>query len=144
MDQEEEENHREQQRKTEESFKVNCFNVVMDCLITQMASRFTGSKELAARFSFLWNFDLDLTAAQKAASDLVVFYNKDLTSAFEEQFKLLRRSARIFLKQESSFIPPLDLLNSIFKAEMHNAMPEICVALRMFLCFFLTVAEGER
>ena len=63
MDQEEEENHREQQRKTEESFKVNCFNVVMDCLITQMASRFTGSKELAARFSFLWNFDFDLTAA---------------------------------------------------------------------------------
>jgi len=35
-------------------------------------------------------------------------------------------------------------LNSIFKAEMQNAMPKICIALRMFLCFFVTVAEGER
>ena len=144
MDEEEEETNREQQRKAEDAFKVNCFNVVMDCLITQMSSRFTSSRDIAARFSFLWNFDLNLAIAQKAASDLAAFYNKDLTSAFEEQFNLLRRSARMFLKPGSSFIPPLDLLNSIFKAEMQNAMPEICIALRMFLCFFVTVAEGER
>ena len=35
-------------------------------------------------------------------------------------------------------------MNSIFKPEMHKAIPEICIALKMFLCFIVTVAEGER
>jgi hypothetical protein len=99
MDEEEEETNREQ-TKAEEAFRVNCFNVVLDCLITQMSSRFTASRDIAARFSFLWNFDLDLTVAQKAASDLAAFYNKDLTSAFEEQFNLLRRLPDCFRSQD--------------------------------------------
>jgi len=87
---------------------------------------------------------LDSETAEKAARALVQFYTQDLTENFESQFKLLRRSRSILLQPEITKIKPLDLLNAIYNLELHSIMPEICIALRIFLCFSVSVAEGER
>ena len=43
---------------------------------------------MTVMIQLFWNLDLDWTVALKAAIDLAAFHNKDLTSAFEEQFNL--------------------------------------------------------
>lgn len=137
--------HEEQQEKAKESFKINTFNVVMDCLLAQISSRFEASKSIAKKFSFLCDFGMEFDLAVMAAQDLASFYYKDLSEDFEQQFRLLRRSKPILFQSEvHSFIPALDLLNAIYRCELSSFMPEICIALRIFLCFFVSVAEGER
>ena len=130
--------------KVDDSFKTKSFFVVMDCLITQISSRFEGSRRISTIISFLLDFEMDLEIKRKAPADLVDFYKSDLTLDFLDQFYLLRTSAPILLKHGESFIAALDLLNAIFYFNLENLMPEICVALRVFLCFFVTVAEGDR
>ena len=134
----------EMQERANDSFRINAFNVVMDCLLSQIETRFESSKSIAKLFSFLWDFNLDSETAEKAARALVQFYTQDLTENFESQFKLLRRSRSILLQPERTKIKPLDLLNAIYHLELHSIMPEICIALRIFLCFSVSVAEGER
>ena len=113
----------------------------MDCLLSQISTRFAASKSIADKFSFLCDFSLDLGLAENAARELVPFYHEDLSLDFEQQFRLLRRSMPILLQPEagngnsSSFIPPLDLLNAINRLELNNLIPEICNALRIFLFF---------
>jgi hypothetical protein len=141
--------HKEQQQQAKQSFRINTFNVVLDCLLSQISTRFAASKSIADKFSFLCDFSLDLGLAENAARELVSFYHEDLSLDFEQQFRLLRRSMSILLQPEagngnsSSFIPPLDLLNAIYRLELNNLIPEICNALRIFL-FFVSSAEGER
>ena len=126
------------------SFRINCFSVVLDCLLTQVRTRFEDSKLISQRFSFLWDFSLDESDSKEAAVALQLLYNEDLTENFLNEFSLLNRSKTIFLKPNSSYISPLDLLNKIYNLEMQSILPEVCVALRMFLCLPVTVAEGER
>jgi hypothetical protein len=38
----------------------------------------------------------------------------------------------------------LDLLNSIFELGLEGIYPELCVALRIFCCLPVSVAQGER
>ena len=73
-----------------------------------------------------------------------MIYSADLTEKFTNDVSLLLRSKSIFLKPNSFYISPLDLLNKIYSLEMQSILPEVCIALRMFLCLPVTVAEGER
>ena len=122
----------EMQERANDSFRINTFNVVMDCLLSQIETRFESSKSIAKLFSFLWDFNLDSETAEKASRALVQFYTQDLTENFESQFKLLRRLRSILLQPERTKIKPLDLLNAIYNLELHSIMPEICIALRIF------------
>ena len=128
----------------ESSFRVNCFNVVLDCLLSQIRTRFEDSKKILDRFSFLWDFSIDETLAKQSAIALQEVYKDDLSENFSKDISLLLRSKSIFLKANNLEVGPLELLNKIFQFEMSSILPEVCVALRIFLCLPVTVAEGER
>ena len=53
------------QERANDSFRINAFNVVMDCLLSQIETRFESSKSIAKLFSFLWDFNLDSETAEK-------------------------------------------------------------------------------
>ena len=133
------------QVKAEENFKINCFYVVMDTIIAQLTTRFESSRKISNSLDFLWNFDMESEISPKKAANLIEMYPNDFTFSLVDEFRTLLNSKSLFIEAEaSSYVPPLSLLNRLYSFNVHHLFPQLCVALRIFLCFPVTIAEGER
>ncbi|KAK2863758.1 hypothetical protein Q7C36_002912 [Tachysurus vachellii] len=69
---------------------------------------------------------------------LTTKYNKDLTAELENEMKT------IYSATFSNSLPPLELLNAIYKMQLRSIFGEVCIALRIFCTLPVTVAGGER
>ena len=67
--------------------------------------------------------------------------NKDLTPQFESEIRHLNY---VFSATFPSDCSGIDLLNAIYKMQLHSIFGEVCTAIRIFCNLPVTVAGGER
>ena len=72
--------------------------------------------------------------SMKKAANLIEMYPNDFTF-----YQSTNSEA-----EASSYILPLSLLNRLYSFNIHHLLPQLCVALRIFLCLPVTIAEGKR
>lgn len=125
-------------------FERNVFCVILDQVISDLDSRFKSLEDIINGFSVILEFmnmtDEDI---KSKASDLVSRYNNDLQQ--EELFDEIQSLKLIYSSNIGKrTLGPLELLNHLYKTNLSNMFPNLCIALRIFLTIPATVASAER
>ena len=128
-------------------FQINVFNVTLDTVNSQVIHRFETTKQVNNMSGFLWNppsTTEEVENTYKAyCPDLSKFYPNDLNEKeiFEELRFLNKRrqNDNLFGKLSS-----LELVNKIYEKGLQTILPQICVALRIFISISVSVASGKR
>jgi len=136
----------ERLRDPEKFFKVNVFYCVLDIIINQLRSRFSGMNEIVSNFIVLQPVtlqtlnDIDLS---KKASEFIELYKKDISASFSKELLSFRSTFRQEIERSFSIRELADLL--IIKNHfMCSSFPEVCTALILFLTIPITTASAER
>ena len=139
-----------------ETYRVQCFNLVLDQAIQSLESRFKQHKNHAKLFGFINNFQdiskekirkhiSNLEAAltittirQDAEGKIVTEKNKDVDRyMLAEELEALKT----FLQPR---IKPYALFEHLIENNKFTTFPNVFIALRIYLTMPITVASGER
>ena len=130
----------------ERIFKVKVFHGILDIMILQLESRFTGTKKITSLFRVVNPsslLELQETEINTEVSRLVEAYPEDLSNALATELVMLKTSMSDKLKGMSSVRQLATCLLVDYK-EVAPSFPNICVLLRIFLTIPVTVASAER
>lgn len=123
-------------------FRNRIFYVALDCIISQLNTRFTTTKKISDEFSVLWNFrNMTKECISASCSKLSAKYKSDVTDSLESQIHHMKS---IFSATFEKNLGPLELLNAIYDMELQSIYGDLCVLLRIFLSLPVTVSGGER
>jgi hypothetical protein len=121
----------------------------LDEVIADINKRFESLKTVIDIFSILWEFKYMTEVEIKLKSrNLVLKYNDDLQEDLVDELQSLNivYATNFGHKQLS----PLELLNHLQKTYFSNMLPNLCIALRIYLCncceygtIFLNIEESE-
>lgn len=118
-----------------ESFKISCFYVACDNLITQLKFRMSAYDDTLSKFSCL--FEKDKQKMYANAKILQKTYSCDLEEAFADEFT----HAYSVIKNERSLTKKL---KKIHKLGVVDTFANVDTALRLFLTLPISNASGER
>ena len=133
----------------EAKFTREVLYFILDSVIGQMNHRFKVLDKIWKLFNPVLNFrSLTSEEISSSCADLVVKYPRDLTSLLKDELLHLKNvyGATFNIKEASAsaLSDPLDLLNSIYSLGLEGIFSEVCIALRIFCCLPVSVAQGER
>ena len=140
----------DEQHNQEREFQINVFNVALDRVISEIGRRFEKTKQVNDMFSFLWNFSGVSSAGDNEAAErtteiccknLSNFYLRDLNEQeLLEEMRILDKLQKSDILDGSS----IALLNKIYEKGLQTILPQVCVALRLFVSIPVSVSSGER
>jgi hypothetical protein len=113
----------------------------LDEVIVDINKRFESLKTVIDIFSILWEFKYMTEGEIKLKSrNLVLKYNDNLQENLVDKLQ----SLNIFYATNFGHkqLSPLELLNHLQKTYISNILPNLCIALRIFI--LATVASTER
>ncbi|KAG8540294.1 hypothetical protein GDO81_019541 [Engystomops pustulosus] len=131
---------------SEKHFQVTVFFPCLDIVTSQLLNRFMGMDKVLGRFNIIQPAMLSSASDDvlfQAASKLQEIYQEDLSSSFPAQL-LNFRSALEEDIQKSSSISDLAHLLLVDNSALSSTLPDVCVALLLFLTLPVTVAAAER
>ena len=141
-----------EQHNHEREFQINVFNVALDRVISEIGRRFEKTKQVNDMFSFLWNLSKvtstdDNEAAERTieicCKNLSNFYPRDLNEqGLLEEMRILERLQKSDILDEK--LTSIALLNKVYEKGLQTILPQVCVALRLFVCIPVSVSSGER
>ena len=137
----------EQGEYTEEeaNFQKFVYNVIIDHVISGLTRRFNTANEILQTFGFLWlYFGLSEEEICQRSNILANIYKDDINAEeLGREIVDLKSMIQIanFGKEQMN---PYELINAIHKYKLENILPNISVALRIFLTIPVTVASAER
>ena len=118
-----------------ESFKVSCFNVACDYLISQLNFRMSAYEVILSKFSCL--FEKDKQNIYNNAKILQKTFSCDLEDSFVDEFL----HAYTIIEKESSLT---EKLKKIHKLGIVDTFANVDTALKLFLTLPISNASGER
>ena len=123
-----------------ERFKVSTFNVIVDKLISCLGHRMDAYRSICDKFRVLLNLGSeDLSSVREQAVELRTSYQSDLDENFTDEMIQFR----CFMQSEQDKSPQ-NLLQVLLKCSLQSTIPNVFVALRIFLTLPVTNCEGER
>ena len=122
-----------------DQFKVECYTVIIDRLLSCLAKRTDAYRELNGLFGVLFDTDIDSDSVRKRAAALSSTYPDDLDNSFSDELLQFKN----FLREEATRSPE-EMLQIIRKNGIQTTFPGVFVALRLFLTLAVTNCEGER
>ena len=141
-----------EQHNQEREFQINVFNVALDRVISEIGRRFEKSKQVNDMFSFLWNFSkVTSTGDNEAAERTIEICCKNLSNVYPrdlneqgllEEMRILERLQKSDTLDEK--LNSIALLNKIYEKGLQTTLPQVCVALRLFVCIPVSVSSRER
>jgi hypothetical protein len=127
-----------------ESFKVNTFFVILDCLLTELERRGQAYSEFVSRFQSLTHIvTLDTSLLVNKASSLQALYNFDLEDCFPEECLHFRAYLTSNVEGCNS-IPVLQMSQILHENDISYVFPNVEIATRIFLCTAVTNCSAER
>jgi len=133
----------EEKHSPEDKFRIEVFYKIIDILIFNLTSRFSALKEINNKFSFLWKYhDMEETAIVEDCTKFVGEYQGDVSEELIEEMKYLKSISKVNISEKQ--LQPIILLNKLVALKVTNLFPNVCVALRMFCCLPVSVAQAER
>lgn len=133
-----------------ESYRINNFVPIIDSLIAAISMRIGAYRGLSKKFGFFAKLGTgDITDDQLcfAAKNLVTSYSDDLEPELETEIlhfnsflKELQKAEAISKKK----ITESDMLLLIFENSVHEVFANVAIALKIYLCMFVTKCKGER
>ncbi|XP_069477668.1 zinc finger MYM-type protein 1-like [Ambystoma mexicanum] len=130
----------------ETTFRRNVFYRVVDNLVEEMSKRSKSAEQIDNKFCVLWNFDqMDPESIHSKATNLLEFYKEDFSGKLLDQRDHLCSVGKTLLNLKDCTEPdPLNVLNTMYKENVENVFPQLCIGLRIFLTIPVSVATGER
>lgn len=140
---------REDESQTPQTIQLfsKAINIIFDRIISKMKTRSDSASRLNSNFVFLNGFEIlnmSTKELQKKASDLTQKYERDLNAfEFRQELAVFKEQAPFLfgdLKKASAFY----ILQQIYRHDLQDAFPNICIALRMYSTLPTTSASCER
>lgn len=131
-------------------FRVTAFLPIVDRLCAALQQRLEAYSELQARFGFLSDLTRKTTDELRvSAHNLVSSYPEDLEKSFESEIVpfaqlMLGVSNSETLETKSVGSPELNMFLTIHRNDMVETFANVEIALRLYLCMFVTNCTGER
>ncbi|XP_072375593.1 zinc finger MYM-type protein 1-like [Diabrotica undecimpunctata] len=117
----------------EERFKTEVFYKIIDVLVANLKTRFTALREIEMNFAFLWKYNkMDENTISESCVRFAEEYNSDVSRDLVDEI--------IYLKTFKS----AKLLNKLVSLNVTNLFPNVCIALLIFCCLPVYVAQAER
>lgn len=127
----------------EESFKTEVFYTIIDVLVANLRTRFTALKEIQMKFSFLWMFnEMDDNQISESCVRFADEYNSDVSRDLADEMIYLKTISKSNVSDTP--LKPVKLLNKLVALNVTNLFPNVCIALRIFCCLPVSVAQAER
>lgn len=123
------------------NFRINGFNVIIDNLRNEMKKRGKVYLDVAGKFSFLNNFNLQESEYRNAISKLVDFYSEDVESFYAE---LIQFQSYVKSKLGEKRYSHADLYEIIIRDELSSVFPNVEIAIHIFLTLMITNCSTER
>ncbi len=129
-----------------QKLQYDCYNVILDKLITEMKNRKNAYNEVYNLFSFLINFkNTNLEKLREGAAKLVEFYDEDLDSGLiEESVHFKQYLSSLADESQSLLSDPALMLKHIIISDLICTFPNMYIALQIYLTIPVTNASGER
>ena len=125
-----------------DTFRNTVFYRAMDHIISDLDTRFQSTANIVEEFAAIIKVGkLRESDVAAVCRPLIHKYNKDLTPQFESKIRHLND---VFSATFPSDCSGIDLLNAIYKMQLHSIFGEVCTAIRIFCTLPVTVAGGER
>lgn len=126
----------------EDIFRTRVFYVLVDCVISNISTRYTAVQKINNLFSFLWNYPkLTVEDMLHKAKKWLETYTVDASEELCDEMEHLKSI------QPANFAPNLNalqLLNTLEEQKLKPIYPNVCIALRIFCTLPVTVAQAER
>ncbi|XP_072400878.1 zinc finger MYM-type protein 1-like [Diabrotica undecimpunctata] len=127
----------------EERFKTEVFYTIIDVLVANLKTRFTALREIEMKFLFLWKFnEMDENTISESCVRFAEEYNSDVSRDLVDEMMYLKTVSKSNISDTS--LKPANLLNKLVSLNVTNLFPNVCIALRIFCCLPVSVAQAER
>ncbi|XP_072400304.1 zinc finger MYM-type protein 1-like [Diabrotica undecimpunctata] len=127
----------------EERFKTEVFYTIIDVLVANLKTRFTALREIEMKFSFLWKFnEMDDNTISESCVRFAEEYNSDVSRDLVDEMIYLKTVSKSNISDTS--LKPAKLLNKLVSLNVTNLFTNVCIALRIFCCLPVSVAQAER
>jgi len=137
-------------------FRVTAFLLIIDKLCFALHQRIGAYSTLRERFGFLSDITSKTTdELRAAANNLVTSYPEDLEDGLESEIVQFAHLMKSISTKDSaatstsegikaSKSPELDMFLTIHRHDMVETFPNVEIALRLYLCMFVTNCTEER
>ena len=126
----------------ENKFKHEVFNVLIDCLLGNLTTRYNAATKLDSLFTVLWKYPKEeVGVIRDLANKLHTEYAVDASADLAQELEHLKviHSANI----GENGLPLFQLLNRLHSLRLDALFPNVVIMLRIFCTLPVTVAQAQ-